>query len=68
MIFFEKFISPPASAPFPSIPLPAHTQIGSTLGVDGQVVSGTQSRYLACCRHPDLTPVITNDITFSQQG
>ncbi|STV85720.1 PTS system protein [Klebsiella michiganensis] len=53
--FFEKFLIPTGLHHFVWSPFQL-TQIGGTLNVDGQVVSGTQAIFLAYMRHPDLTP------------
>jgi PTS system arbutin-like IIC component len=52
--FFEKFLIPTGLHHFVWSPFQL-TQIGGTLNVDGQVVSGTQAIFLAYMRHPDLT-------------
>ena len=65
--FFEKFLIPTGLHHFVWSPFQL-TQIGGTLNVDGQVVSGTQAIFLAYMRHPDLTPVMNDALRFSQQG
>ena len=65
--FFEKFLIPTGLHHFVWSPFQL-TQIGGTLNVDGQVVSGTQAIFLAYMRHPDLTPVMNEALRFSQQG
>ncbi|MDU2543123.1 MAG: PTS transporter subunit EIIC, partial [Klebsiella sp.] len=65
--FFEKFLIPTGLHHFVWSPFQL-TQIGGTLHVDGQVVSGTQAIFLAYMRHPDLTPVMNDALRFSQQG
>lgn len=65
--FFEKFLIPTGLHHFVWSPFQL-TQIGGTLSVDGQTVSGTQAIFLAYMRHPDLTPVMNDALRFSQQG
>ncbi|WMY76623.1 PTS transporter subunit EIIC [Buttiauxella selenatireducens] len=65
--FFEKFLIPTGLHHFVWSPFQL-TQIGGTLTVDGQTVSGTQAIFLAYMRHPDLTPVMNDALRFSQQG
>jgi PTS system arbutin-like IIC component len=65
--FFEKFLIPTGLHHFVWSPFQL-TQIGGTLMVDGQTVSGTQAIFLAYMRHPDLTPVMNDALRFSQQG
>ncbi len=65
--FFEKFLIPTGLHHFVWSPFQL-TQIGGTLSVDGQTVSGTQAIFLAYMRHPDLTPVMNEALRFSQQG
>lgn len=62
-----KIPYPHRPAPFRLVPFQL-TQIGGTLNVDGQVVSGTRAIFLAYMRHPDLTPVMNDALRFSQQG
>ncbi len=61
--FFEKFLIPTGLHHFVWSPFQL-TQIGGTLNVDGQVVSGTQAIFLAYMRHPDLTLGHERRITF----
>jgi alpha-glucoside PTS system EIICB component len=65
--FFEKFLIPTGLHHFVWSPFQL-TQIGGSLTVDGQTVSGTQAIFLAYMRHPDLTPVMNDALRFSQQG
>lgn len=65
--FFEKFLIPTGLHHFVWSPFQL-TQIGGSISVDGQVVSGTQAIFLAYMRHPDLTPVMNDALRFSQQG
>lgn len=65
--FFEKFLIPTGLHHFVWSPFQL-TQIGGTISVDGQVVSGTQAIFLAYMRHPDLTPVMNEALRFAQQG
>ncbi|GAB51841.1 MULTISPECIES: PTS transporter subunit EIIC [Atlantibacter] len=65
--FFEKFLIPTGLHHFVWSPFQL-TQIGGTLTVDGQTVSGTQAIFLAYMRHPDLTPIMNDALRFSQQG
>lgn len=65
--FFEKFLIPTGLHHFVWSPFQL-TQIGGTLSVDGQTVSGTQAIFLAYMRHPDLTPLMNESLRFSQQG
>ncbi|CAI2159301.1 EIICBA-Glc [Serratia fonticola] len=65
--FFEKFLIPTGLHHFVWSPFQL-TQIGGTITVDGQTVSGTQAIFLAYMRHPDLTPMMNEGLRFSQQG
>lgn len=65
--FFEKFLIPTGLHHFVWSPFQL-TQIGGTITVDGQTVSGTQAIFLAYMRHPDLTPMMNEGLRFAQQG
>lgn len=65
--FFEKFLIPTGLHHFVWSPFQL-TQIGGTISVDGQIVSGTQAIFLAYMRHPDLTPMMNDALRFAQQG
>ncbi len=65
--FFEKFLIPTGLHHFVWSPFQL-TQIGGTLSVDGQTVSGTQAIFLAYMRHPDLTPVMNDALRFFTTG
>ncbi len=61
-----KIPYPHRPAPFRLVPFQL-TQIGGTLNVDGQVVSGTEP-YSSPMRHPDLTPVMNDALRFRSKG